>query len=171
VEVIVAIGMVAVSVVALIALLAAGSRSAGDIATRNRAVHLADAVTLELARLRDTLPRGSSASGLAALAETIPPSASSQSLRLVAPLDGLRAIQESDADNPDMGVRPHERFFLIEVRQQSGDLANSPDAGFLAVAATVRWPYQPGPGPGARAVSPADLSQAATAVLNLAITP
>ena len=171
VEVIVAIGMVAVTVVALVALLAASSRAAGEMAARQQAVHLADAVTLELLRLRDALPGDEPAGGLDVLATLIPESASSQSLRLVGSLDGLRIVRESEAGDPELGLAPGDRYFLIEVRQQSGNLAYVAGAGFLAVSAKVRWPYQSKLGPEGSAAVTADLSQASTAVLNLAVTP
>lgn len=171
VEVIVAIGIAAITVVALVALLAAGGRVAAEVSARNQAGNLADAVTVELLRLRDTAPTDGPAGKLALLASAIPASGSSGSLRLVAAPEGLRVIRESEADDPVSGVPLSDRFYLIEVRQQPGDLSYVPGAGFLALTATVRWPYHLRTGPEAGAAMAADLTQASTVVLNLALSP
>jgi hypothetical protein len=160
VEVIVAVGIVAVTVVSLAVMLAAGSRVAADNSARHQAAQLGDAVAVELMRLRDALAVEGSADPLELLVENIPPSGSTSSLRLVGSRDGLRVVRETDADDPVMGLPSRERFFRVEVRQLGGSLGFRAGAGFLAVAASVQWSgqWEAGPeGPGM--------------VLNLAINP
>ena len=160
VEVIVAVGIVTVTVSALAAMLAAGSRVAAENSARHQAARLGDAVALELMRLRDAPAADGSTDPLELLAGKIPPGGSSAPLRLVGSRDGLRVVRETEADDPVLGLPSRERFYRIEVRQLPGSLAFRAGAGFLAVAATVHWSGQWSAGPEEPGV-----------VLNLAVNP
>lgn len=140
VEVIVAIGILAVTVVAVIGMSAALGQRAATINARGQAIALADAIENELERIRDVLPKAAGSSALDALAALAPENTSEQSLRLVAANDGLRVARE-DEDDPAFRVPPAAQYFLVEVRQQSGPLAYG-ESGFLALAVTIRWPYR-----------------------------
>ena len=98
VEVIVALGICTVTVTALVGLLAPLTRSGAEAATLGRAVHLSEGIQEELKRLRDTTETDGTESRLEILAGRIPPSGSTDALRLVASVDGWRVIQESEAD-------------------------------------------------------------------------
>ena len=171
VEVVVAIGVLAVTVVAVLALQASLQRSAAEISGYDRAAQLADAVAIELARLRDRPVAIGQPSRLDALAEIIPASDSDSPLRLVAAREGLRVLRESEADDTVTGIVPRDRYYLIEVRQQPAPLNYARDAGYLAVALTVKWPYQIATGPDAGGATAADLAQASVVVFNAALTP
>jgi type II secretory pathway pseudopilin PulG len=166
IEVVVASGLLAVTVVAVLGLQGAMVRSVADVTERARVAQLADAIEVELRRLRDLpVPEGETGR-LDALARLIPASGRPDALRLVAARDGTKVIRESDADVSGMGVEPRARFYLIEVRQQPPPLSYARDAGFLALTLTVSWPYQP------RTEIAADPGETGSPViLNLALTP
>ena len=171
VEVVVALGVLAVTVVAALGLLGAMGRSANENSETERAGQLVEASLSELARLRDH-PVGEGLPGqLDGLAAIIPASDSPASFKLVGSRDGLRAVNETDADDPETGVLPRDRFYLIEVRQQTAPLNYRSDAGFMALSLTVRWPYRIASGPGAADFTAADLSQASVAIFNCALAP
>ena len=171
IEVIVALGLLAVTVVAVLALRGSIDRSVGDVSDYYRAAQLADAITVELKRLRDLpLPVGQRDS-LDALAVLIPVGASDRPLRLVAPREGSRVLRESDADDPASGLALRDRYYLIEVRQQTAPLAYAPGAGYFAVAVTVKWPFQLVADSSAAGAAAADLTQASVLMLNFALTP
>lgn len=168
VEVVVALGLLAVTVVAMLALQGAITRSVAEVSMQNRAAQLADTITVELRRIRD-LPVAEGQPGrLDALAELIPASDSNFPLQLVASRDGSRVIRVSDTDDPATGVALRDRYFLIEVRRQPAPLDYVSGAGYLAITLTVKWPYQMAARPSASA---ADLEQTSAAVLNTALTP
>ena len=169
IEVVVALGLLAGTMVTLLALRASISRAATDVSDHYRAAQLADAIDLELRRLRDLPLAVGQRDKLDALSVLIPPEGRDQALRLVALREGSRVIRESDADDPVNGLPLRDRYYLITVRQQPAPLAYTAGAGYLAVAATVQWPFQIPSGPG-DAVT-ADLTQASVLVLNFALTP
>ena len=171
VEVIVAVGVMAVTVVAVLALNGAVSRAAGDLAGYDRAGQLVDPSMMELRRLRDLPGSGGHPGGLEALAAQIPSGTSSESLKLVAARDGSRVVLEREADNVATGILPGERYYLIEVRQLAAPQSHESDAGYLGVSLLIRWPFQlPGGPNGAQALA-ADPAAASVAVYHAALTP
>jgi len=171
IEVVVAIGVLAVTVVAVVALQEANNRVVAGIAGQERAAQLVDASLIELARLRGRPVAGGQPSRLEALAALIPASDSIQPFKLVASRDGLRVISEDEADDAVTGVAPRDRYFLIEVRRQPSPLSYVADAGFLAVTLTVRWPYQIATGSGPANAVLTDLEQGSRVVFNAALAP
>lgn len=170
VEVVVATGMLAVTVVAAVALQAAILRSASDVADLNRAVSLVDAIRVELTRVRDRAGRQAGADGLSALAELIA-SGGDRGLSLVASRDGSRVVVEADADDQVRGVPPRDRFYLVEVRPQSAQLTYRSEAGFLSLSCQIRWPYRLPIDSNPDASVTAQRDQASCAMFNLALTP
>jgi prepilin-type N-terminal cleavage/methylation domain-containing protein len=142
VEVIVALGITAIGVTAVVGLLAALTRMTAELKQRGQAVQLGDAIAVELRRLRDASTNDPERDPLDVLADRIPPSGSANPLRLVASGDGLRFVAEADLDQMGDGFPPRDRIFLVELRRKTGALTYAADAGFLAVTATVRWPYE-----------------------------
>ncbi len=171
VEVIVALGICTITVVAVAGLLAPVTRLGAEAWAEGRAVQLSEPIQAELRRLRDTLVLSETEIRLEVLAGMLPSGTSPDALRLVASAEGRRVMRESEADDPETGLPLRDRYFLIEVRRQAGGLDYTRDAGFLAVTAVVRWPYQLASGPGSRDAQPADLAQASTLVLNFALSP
>jgi type II secretory pathway pseudopilin PulG len=157
VEVIVAIGMVAAVLVALLGWFAPAVRSAAATADAQVAAGLADEIQLELERLEATL-------GFDGLAAVVPATGAGAPLRLVATRDGRRVrcadaadpVADHALDDPAApGIAWRDRYFLAEV-VQSPDLPFRPGAGFLAVSVRVSWPYRVPVGPAAPgAVDPA----------------
>jgi hypothetical protein len=89
----------------------------------------------------------------------------------VASREGTRVIRESDADDPVNGLPLRDRHYLIEVRQQLTPLAYTPGAGYLAVAVTIKWPFQVPADSSATGAVAADLTQASVLILSFALTP
>jgi type II secretory pathway pseudopilin PulG len=171
VEVVMALGVLAVTVVAVLALQGATDRSTAEISGQERAAQLVDAVMIELARLRDRPVTPGQPGRLDALALLIPATGSVQPWQLVATRDGLRVISESDADDPAAGFPLRDRFYVIEVRQQPPPLNYVHDAGYLAVELTIRWPYQIPSGDGPASAMAADLGQGSSVQFAAALTP
>ncbi|MDB6092500.1 MAG: hypothetical protein JWM32_62 [Verrucomicrobia bacterium] len=164
VEVIVAVGMLAVTTVGLVAVIAANGRTASELLRRNQADALGDAITVELWRLRELT------GNLSALALLVPTEETAEGLRLVASIDGLKVVRESDADDPDVGIRVGDRFFLVELRRLERELVFVPSAGCLAVSVEVSWPYQLRAGVGSSSTT-IEKSSASTTLFTVAITP
>jgi len=147
-EVVVAIGVLALAVIAIFGVVTATTRSGGEIADAQAAARLGEHVQGELERLRSEL-------GLDGLAAAVPPAGSAGPLQLVATRDGGRVLR---ADGPAAaadrslgdpalpGIARRDRYFLIEVTRQL-DLPYAPGAGFLAISAIVTWPYHLPTGP------------------------
>ncbi len=171
VEVIVAVGLLAVTVLAVVAVQGVIGRSVHDASGYERAAQLVDAVTIELSRLRDRPAAIGQPARLDALAAIIPASESPDALRLVASRDGTRVSFESEADSPATCILPSERYFLIEVRQQPAPLAYVAEAGYLAVNLRVKWPYQVPTGPDPSLATAVEPSLASTAIFHSALTP
>ncbi len=170
-EVIVSVGVLTGAVMAMLLLQGHNSREVAEISGQERAAHLVDACLIELARVRDrTVPEGQRAR-LDAFAEIVPASDSAQAFRLFVARDGLRAVNESDAEDPVIGLAARDRYFLVEVRQQRPPLGFTRGAGFLAVRLTVRWPYFLPAGPALADVVAADPEKASVVSFNAALTP
>jgi len=173
VEVVVAIGVFAVTIVAVIGLMTPLSRSVAGVSDFDKAAQLGDAIQAELVRLRDLTASGNKLDALYNASF-----AGGKVLTLVAPPDTSRVVRESDADNDPAtgsppGVFPRDRYFLIEIRAQSAPLNYTPGSNqaFLAVTAIVKWPYQIATGPNAPAAAAADATQTSSLLLNFAVPP
>jgi prepilin-type N-terminal cleavage/methylation domain-containing protein len=148
VEVIVAIGLIAVVLVALLASFGPAARSAGDAADAEVAARLAGNIQIELERLQAEL-------GLEGLAAAVPPAGSATPLQLVATRDGQRVLRadgpapaaDHALDDPTLpGIAERDRYYLAEVTQQL-NLPYAAGAGFLAVSVRVQWPDRLPAGP------------------------
>jgi type II secretory pathway pseudopilin PulG len=179
-EVVVAIGILAVTLIALLGLLAASTRPAGVIADTQVAAHLGENIQDELERLKAGL-------GLDGLAAMVPPGGSAAPLQLVATRDGLRVLRADGtaaaAGNPlndplRPGIANRDRYYLAEVTQQL-DLPYAPGAGFLAVSVRVTWPYRLAAGPPTTEATAVDadparevpMNERRWAVINFALRP
>jgi hypothetical protein len=161
VEVVAAIGILAVALIAVLGLIVATVRSCGEIADADAVARLGENIPGELERLQASL-------GLAGMTDLIAPGDLGRPLCLVATRSGQR-VRCADGAYPAAdralndpllpGIANRDRYFLIEVRQSPG-LETAPASGFLAVSARITWPYQlpmgpPTPGATARDVDPA----------------
>lgn len=147
-EVVVATGILAVILVALLGSFGPAVRSAGAVADAQVAARLAGNIQIELERLQAGL-------GLDGLAAAVPPAGSATSLQLVATRDGQRLLRadgpapaaDRALNDPALpGIAWRDRYFLNEVTRQV-DLPYVPGAGFLAVSVRVTWPYRLPVGP------------------------
>lgn len=170
VEVIVAIGVVALSVVGLFGLLAHSGDSSERLAARATAIRLGDAIEIELMRLRDAAPGDAPDGGLGELAALMRNESDDTPLRLVAVRDGIRVVRESDADSPEHRIPLRDRFYRVDVQRQSGALAYEENDAVLAYTVEVRWPYMAAAGPEANDAVAADPLRASRVRLNLAIS-
>lgn len=150
VEVIVALGVLAVFLPVMLALFGRLARSSGEAGDAGNAAGMAAGVQDELDRLQGVL-------GWEGLATTLPPAGSAAPLRLVGTRDGLRVRRgdgtAADADRPPddatlPGIALRDRFFLAELTQ-SPDLPYVAGAGFLAVNVRITWPHRVPTGPAA----------------------
>jgi type II secretory pathway pseudopilin PulG len=148
VEVVAAIGILAVALVAVLGLVMATVRTAGEVADADAVTRLNENIQGELDRLQADL-------GLAGLAGLVPPSGSGRPFRLIATRRGQRvrcadgAYPAADRGLDDQtlpGIANRDRYFLIEVSQLPG-LDFAPGSGFLALSVRVTWPYQLPVGP------------------------
>ena len=180
VEVVVAIGLVAVSLVAILGLLAATTHSAAELSGAQGSASLGGSIQSELDRLKDSI-------GLAGLASLVPPSGSAAPLRLVGTRDGLRvrcvdaadpAANRSLGDSVLPGIANRDRYFLIEVTRLP-EWETAADSGFVVVNARCSWPYELPLGPATSGAAEYDADQAQVvpvgerhvAVLFFAATP
>jgi hypothetical protein len=146
--VVVAIGILAVTLIAVLGLLASSTRPAGEIADVHVAARLGENIQDELERLKASL-------GLVGLAAMVPTRGSTTPLQLVATRDGRRVLRADGAapaaghalnDPVQPGIANRDRYYLVEVTQQL-DLPYASGAGFLAVSVRVTWPYRLPMGP------------------------
>lgn len=154
VEVVIAVGVFAVAIVAVLGLLPTLARHAADSTDRLTAQHLLDAVRVELC---GTVR----AQGLDQLAADLPllAGASAGGGMWVAPRAGapLRRIASGGGVAGD--------FFVIEAgRFATGPLAYANGRGVLPVAVRIEWPYHP---VGASAPTPVGERHKLTSVLAL----
>ena len=180
IEVVMALGVLALAVISLLAFLASAAGAEGEMADAQAAASLGGPVQAELERLQAEL-------GFDGLAAAVPPAGSPAPLRLVATRDGRRALRADGAaaaadrplNEPTLpGIARRDRYFLVEITRQL-DLPGGPAAGFVAVSAMVRWPYLLPAGPATPGATAADADGAREApeplrswlVLNLAVPP
>jgi type II secretory pathway pseudopilin PulG len=147
-EIVVAIGILAVTLATVLGLTGSTMRSAGAATDIAVAARLGANIRSELERLKADL-------GLSGLATMVPPGGSAAPLQVVATRDGRRVLRSDGAEpaagralnDPVLpGIALRERYFLAEVTQQL-DLPYAPEAGFLALSVRVSWPYQLPVGP------------------------
>ena len=148
IEVIIAVGVFAVAVVVILALLPPLSRQAADSADALVAQSLPDSVRVELSRL-------AASGGFEALANRLPVMAVplADGLTLVAARDARRLYSPDYLPPPVAGQLPQaEQYFLVEVwRFNQPPLRFDPAAAVLAVYVRVSWPYR---NPGATTPTP-----------------
>ena len=161
VEVVAAIGILAVALIAVLGLIVATVRSGGEIADADALARLGENIQGELERFQASL-------GLADMTDLIAPGGSGRPLCLVATrngqgvrcADGAYPAADRALNDPMLpGIANRDRYFLIEVSQSPG-LEAALASGFLAVSARITWPYQlpiglPTPGATARDADPA----------------
>lgn len=128
VEVLVAVGLCAVAVVAAVALFGPVVRATRETADRRTAVRLAAALEAELRQ-----------GGFAAVTAA---TAGGAVLEFVARADGSQVVRLAEADNDPVGgappgIPPAARYFLAEVRPA---LRPAGDAACLVLEVRVRWP-------------------------------
>ena len=129
VEVLVAVGLCAVAVLATVALFGPALEGAREAESRRAALRLADAVDGELRR-----------AGYEAVAGAVD---AEPGLVLWASADGARVVRREDADNDPAtgvpaGLAPAARHFLVEVRRATRPESS---AAMLALAVTISWPF------------------------------
>jgi prepilin-type N-terminal cleavage/methylation domain-containing protein len=135
VEVIIAVGIFAVAVVAVLGLLPILARSAAESADALVAQRLP-------AALESELRKSASASSLDALASSIPTATTllENGAAFIASRDGLRLAPIGESTNLIMAG---DGYFVIEVwRFPSEPLAFVPGGAVLAIRARVSWPYR-----------------------------
>lgn len=173
VEVVIAIGIFAGAIATILALFGPLSRAASEVSRARQAARLAEAINVELVRLRDAFPSSATQTKNDQFAALF---VNNGSLTLVGSTDGTRVVREADAGNAidgDLasgtvrGVAASDRPFLIRIVAQS---ASTPgQTPFLALTAAVEWPYQISDGNGGFIVTrPADRR---TLLLNYALAP
>jgi prepilin-type N-terminal cleavage/methylation domain-containing protein len=180
VEVVVAIGLIAVSLVAILGLLAATTHSAAELSDAQGSASLGGSIQCELDRLRNS-------AGLAKLEQIVPPSGSAAPLRLVGTRDGLRvccldaadpAANRSLRDPVLSGIANRDRYYLIEATRLP-EWETVADSGFVVVNARCTWPYELPLGPATPGATEVDADPAREVpveerhvlVLMFAVTP
>lgn len=132
IEVIVAVGIFATAVPAMLALIMAMNRSQRTASDAQVALGLPDAITVEVYRM-------AAAKGFDGLAAAVPvmSSEAENGLLLVAEREGtnVRELVSGDAQ---------AQYFLIELRRfiNGPGLVFTPGAGHLALNVRVSWPYR-----------------------------
>lgn len=175
VEVVISVGVFALAIAAVIALFGPLNRSAAEVSQTVQAARLAEAINVELIRIRDGLPASADSNRAAAFAALLLGDAGSPqgSLRLIGSSDGTRVVRDSEADNPSTalvpGIAPRDRLFVIDVSLQPDYIADS--MPHVPVHASVRWPYYLPTGPNDSDAVAADLSNAQRLVFSYAIVP
>jgi len=180
VEVVVAIGLAAVSLVAVLGLLAATTHSAAELSDAQGSASLGESIQCELDCLKDSF-------GLAGFTQLVPPGGSAVPLCFVGTRDGLRvrcietadpAANRSLGDSALPGIANRDRYFLIEVTRLP-EWETTADLGFVVVNARCTWPYELPLGPATPGVSEYDADPAREVpvgerrvmVLSFAVTP
>jgi len=143
IEVVIAVALMAVGVVAMLGLLAGMSRQTTDADDLQTATQITGAISTELAGLARQQGLGALAAGIPVMAPGV-----DQGLLFVADRDGmdLRLLTAGELAGRD-------QYFLIEVRRfPAGPLSYVPDSAVLPLSVRVSWPYRAG-GPGALAAA------------------
>jgi len=160
IEVIIAVGIFALSVVVILAMLPSLSRSATDSADALVAQSLAESVRVELTRLAGS-------GGFDALANRLPEMSVPlvDGLAFVAARDGYR-LHSVDYLPPPAALQIPEavRYFRVEAWRFNPPLRYEAGSAAIAVYVRVSWPYQ---NPGAPAVPPLSARRQLTFVVSL----
>lgn len=131
IEVVIAVGVIAVAVATMLALMPLLTRQMRDASDSLVAQRLAGGVEAELRRLAS----GGNMSGLAGQIRSI---GATDTLTMVAARNGGEVTIESASDLPDQ-----ERYFAIELWQySSAPLAYDATGAMLAAHVRVSWPYK-----------------------------
>lgn len=182
IEVVIAVGIFAGAIVVVLGLLSPINRSVTEVSETGRAAGLADAIRLELVRLRDTYTATSSLTRLDLLYQDLA-GADTTRKQFVGSLDGARIIREADAGNHVLtdappGIKLRDRYYLVTFQFQpekvdgvANPLSYTSGAPFLVVTATVQWPYQVPTGPGDSDVVTSATSTRQSITLNFALPP
>jgi type II secretory pathway pseudopilin PulG len=154
VEVVIAVGVFALAVVAIVALLPSMTRQAAESADYIAAERLPESVRVELRRL--------AAGGFDALANQIPDLAEPRpdAFAMVAARDGLRLHSvASPPSSASETLSESEQYFSVEAwRLTDTSLRYETNGPLLAVLVRVSWPYH-NPGGGSAVTPLADRSQ------------
>jgi len=161
IEVIIAVGVFAVAVVVILALLPSLSRAAADSADTLVAQSFSDSIQVELTRL-------ATSGGFDALANRIPEMSAPlvDGMDLIAARDGRRLYSPNYLPPSVAGQLPEaERYFLMEIwRFSAPPLRFDPTAAVLPVYVRVSWPYW---NPGATSATPSSVRSQHTFVVSL----
>lgn len=132
-EVVIALGVVSVALVSVLAIMPALFRESRAVSEIEKALSLADGVTVELKRV------GSSRGWSALASIEAEGSTWDRGLLLVASRDGA-SVRELGSANPDR----RDEYFLIDVRTfpTGNALAFDAGSGYAAFAVRVSWPYR-----------------------------
>jgi type II secretory pathway pseudopilin PulG len=137
VEVVIAVGVFAIAITGILAVLPAITRNAADSAESFTAQGLTDAVESELTRL--------SAKAFDSLANAVPVMSTplDHGLELVAAHDGEHVQSLSLFAPTTVRLGPDDQFFLIESwRFNESPLAYAPTGTVLPLFVRVSWPYR-----------------------------
>jgi type II secretory pathway pseudopilin PulG len=183
IEVVVAVGVFGIAVVALLGVLSATGRTVSDLADGDAAIKLAANVEAEMRRYALTR------TDFDDFASNIPAAGVGAGLVLVANQKGDRVVIETAADNNisagnatlPVGMKGRDRYFRLVVRSLPAPLDYTNGDGYIALSVSVEWPFQLPLGPDDPASSAVgtegnDYSVTPVAdrnvyVLNLAVTP
>ncbi len=149
VEVIIAVGVFAAGVGAVVMLLSSLTRAAGESVEHHTAQQLTDALRVELTRVAGVEGFDSLAGSLPEIGAPLP-----AGRQFVATRDGL--VLHSVDQVPSQGqIAESEQFFLIECWKYSTEpLRPSGTKAFLATYVRVSWPYRSGAPAGGGAIVP-----------------
>lgn len=135
IEVVLAVGLLAFTIVAVVGLLGATGRSVSDVEDSTTAAQIADAVQEEFQRM-----------GFQDLVDLPVP------ISLYGSATGDRVVLSGAtyANDPDAGgIAPRDRYYDIRVTRAGGRLTYNPNfSGFVALRVEVRWPHNIPTGPG-----------------------
>lgn len=133
-----AVGIFALAVTVILALLPALARQSSDSDDMLAALRLPDPVRFELQRMAAVGGFDALAGQAITMASPLP-----DSLVLAAAHDATRVQALTYQPPPVAGLAEEEQFFLIEVwRFDQGALAFDPGGALLALHVRVSWPYR-----------------------------
>lgn len=134
IEVVLAVALLAFTIVAVVGLIGLTGRSVSDVQDFTTAARISDAVQEEFQRM-----------GFDQLVTLPVP------ITLYGNGAGDRVVLSSAsyAEDPERGIVPRDRYYDIRVTRAGGQLAYNPNySGFVALRVEVRWPHNIPSGPG-----------------------
>jgi len=146
IEVVLAVALLGLTIVAVVGLVGAVSRSVTDIDDLTIASRLSDTLQEELRRAAMT-----GADYNALVANTPIEGGGGLPLELFANAAGDRVILATDTarlDHPEEGIPQRDRYYQIHVTRLGGDLDHQNHSPFVALRVRVRWPHNLPTGPG-----------------------